>query len=274
MIVPVRLLERDRAVRPAARQRRRRIHAATRAPGLVPRARSARGRGDCCGSRSTPLPARGGAETGTAGRHRTARGRVAAPLQTRQHRPHRHLRPGRDDQLATTPSSKISTSIAPLSVSTTATMSPRLHRVAGLLPATRRACRRPCRRRATACGIHGHGRTHPRARPRRSVRGCGSAASSRCFGVGDRHLVAADARDRRVEVVERLLHDARADLGGEAAVRQPSSTIDRAMGPAHRREDRRRRRAAAARAGRSPRPRCRRAASSSAASSALPSAPP
>src|SRR5580700_11757288 len=35
-------------------------------------------------------------------------------------------------------------------------------------------------------------------------------------GVGHRHVLAGDARDRCVEIIERLLHDTRRDLGADA----------------------------------------------------------
>src|SRR5579872_4235095 len=37
-------------------------------------------------------------------------------------------------------------------------------------------------------------------------------------GVGHRHVLTGDARDRRVEVVERLLHHPRRDLGADAGL--------------------------------------------------------
>ncbi len=93
--------------------------------------------------------------------------------------------------------------------------------------------------------------------------------------VRHRHLGAAHARDRRVELVEGAAPTMRAATSAaRLPLRQPSSTITARCVRATDVEDRRRRRAAAARAGRAPPPRCPRAASASAAASVLPSVPP
>ena len=79
------------------------------------------------------------------------------------------------------------------------------------------------------------------------------------LGVRHRRLGAADALDRRVEIVEALARDARRELGADAVGRPALLGDERAggLGDARRRPSRRR--AAAASAGRRPRPRCRAA---------------
>ena len=56
-------------------------------------------------------------------------------------------------------------------------------------------------------------------------------------GIGDRHLLAADAGDRRVELPEGLLDDAHADLRGEAAAAPAFVDDDGAARLAHRGDD-------------------------------------
>ena len=55
------------------------------------------------------------------------------------------------------------------------------------------------------------------ARRRRDARRLRQAASSRCARIGHRHLAAADAAHRRIELVEGLLGDPHADLRRERA---------------------------------------------------------
>ena len=70
-----------------------------------------------------------------------------------------------------------------------------VHLVAGLAPATRRPCRPPCRRRATASGTHPPARTTSRAAATIVV-GLRQRGVLEVLGVGHRHLGAAHARDR------------------------------------------------------------------------------
>ena len=203
----------DRPVRPRARQRREVDaevggHAARERrdarPRRPPRAPSA-GAGGLEPRAARCARAAAGAAPGAARLRRLAaasvrRRRVARPPSGV---PDRHRVSDGTRSSSTTPSSKISTSISALSVSTTATMSPRCTASPGLDPPLERASPRPCRRRARASGTQPSARPPSRAPRRRSSSAWGSAASSRCLRVGHRHLGAADALDRRVEVVER-----------------------------------------------------------------------
>src|SRR5918993_3309898 len=56
-------------------------------------------------------------------------------------------------------------------------------------------------------------------------------------GIGHRHVLAGDAHDRRVEVVECLLHDLHADLGGDAGLRPALLDDDAARRLLHRGDD-------------------------------------
>src|ERR1700731_686856 len=53
-------------------------------------------------------------------------------------------------------------------------------------------------------------------------------------GVRHRHVLAGDARDRRIEIIERLLHDARGDLGANAGLLPAFFDGDEAAGFFHR----------------------------------------
>ena len=120
----------------------------------------------------------------------------------------RHLLARLDQQRSTTPLSKISTSITPFSVSTSATMSPRLTASPGCF---RQSTRVPASMSAPSVGMRNSAMApHHLSTDATIVSACGSAASSRCFGIRHRHLGAAHARHRRIELVERPLHDARA----------------------------------------------------------------
>src|SRR6185437_981500 len=127
-----------------------------------------------------------------------------------------------------TPSQKISTSIAPLSVSTTATISPRCTSSPGCfshstsVPASMSAPRDGMRNSAMDQGRPMHCFAAATI-----VGTCGNAASSKgCgYGIGTSAL---HARDRRVARTKRLLHDTRADLGGKAA-RTPGLIDDHGM---------------------------------------------
>src|ERR1700691_5962846 len=53
-------------------------------------------------------------------------------------------------------------------------------------------------------------------------------------GVGHRHVLAGDARDRRVEIIERLFHHARGDLSADAGLPPAFLDSDEAAGLLHR----------------------------------------
>ncbi len=138
---------------------------------------------------------------------------------------------------------------------------------------TRSACRRPCRRRARACGTQPPRPTVLRARLRRSPRGW-QRRLLELLGVGDRHLGAADA----LEPARRARRTPPRRRG-----RRPRRRSSRCATPRRRRRrgacgrPRRgppRRRAAAARAGRAPRRRPPRAPAPRPAASAFGSEPP
>ena len=165
-----------------------------------------RGRGGAAGA-ARAGGARGGARRGAGG------ATFAPPAHGRERRADRHLVALVDQQLTRSrPSSKISISMSALSVSTTATMSPRLHRVAGLdVPFEQRA------------GVHvGAERRHPelshrphhRWPPPTIVLGLGQRRLLEVLRVGHRHLGAADPARPALELVEGLLHDPGADLRG------------------------------------------------------------
>ena len=152
------------------------------------------------------------------------------------------------------PSIGLSTENTPFSVSTSAITSPRVTVLPGRrMPLDQRA-ELHVGARATASGTHrrcvpGVGSTvalgaNPLTRRRshgprrRSAATCGSAACSRCRAYGIGTSAPHTRADGRVEIVERVLHDARADLRREAAA-APFLVHDHgAVRPAHRREHR------------------------------------
>ena len=181
-------------------------------------ARPARGRRAARRAPAAPRRAaggRGGAGARRGGRRRRAR-RAAVAAHGRERRADRHPLALADEQLARSRRPRRSRLDLGLARCRRRRRCRRVDGVAGLdAPLEQRARLHVGAERGHA--ELSHRPTSRRAPPRRSCPGCGSAASSRCCGVGDRHLGAADPRDRRVELVERLLGDARADLGGEAA---------------------------------------------------------
>ena len=135
----------------------------------------------------------------------------------------------------TVPSSKISTSIVALSRSRRRRRCRRASRVARFDQPLDAACRPPCRRRATACGIRPRrppAPTLPRPRSRPA------AAAPPLRGARRRASAprAADPAQPGVEIVERLLDDARADLGRQAPAAPAFVDDHRALGPRDRRE--------------------------------------
>src|SRR5579875_58821 len=139
-------------------------------------------------------------------------------------------------KLCTMPFTNTSISIAPFSVSTTAITSPRLMRSPGLtshctrVPASMSAPSDGIRNSITFAHHRAHGLHHRRRlRQRRFLQ---------MPGIGHRYFGAAYARNRRVEFVKRTFHDARADLGRDAAAAPSFVDYHRAMGPRHRGENR------------------------------------
>src|ERR1051326_4497265 len=148
------------------------------------------------------------------------------------------LAPGSTTIFSITPLVKISTSIAPLSVSTSATISPRSTRSPGFL---RHATSVPASMSAPRIGI-----TKSAIAPEHSAGGRDDGIDARkrrlleVLRVRHGHLRAEHARDRPVEIIEGPLHDLRAHLGGEAAGPPALVDDDRAMGLGHRGDDGRR----------------------------------
>ena len=115
-----------------------------------------------------------------------------------------------------------------------------VHGVARLHEPLEHRCLGPCRRRATACGTRrrlSHGAASAARRPRPAST-LGSAASSRCLAYGIGTSALHTRSTGRVEVVERLLHDPRADLGRDRAAAPALVDDDRAVRAAHRPDDR------------------------------------
>ena len=210
-----------RCPRRSGRCRGRRRCAVRAARVRQPVRRGARGRPPAAASAGAG--ARGGAAEGPAARrarirpartrapfsrlgHRVAwrpRRKFGRPWSRSPRRPALARRPARADR-STTPSWKISISIAPLLVS----RRPRRCRRAGR---GRRACTShstsvPASMSAPSDGMRNSAIGQPasavRAPPRRSSSTCGSAASSRCPAYGIGTSARADAADRRVQVVE------------------------------------------------------------------------
>src|SRR6056297_1194178 len=111
----------------------------------------------------------------------------------------------------TVPSSKISISMAPFWVSTTATISPRFTVSPGStshstsLPASMSAPREGMLKTPISAPQHGF-------RRRNDLFGLGNGGVLEVLGIGDRHFLRADTADRRVERPEGLFHDPRGDL--------------------------------------------------------------
>src|SRR5512135_451865 len=123
--------------------------------------------------------------------------------------------PGWTTRDSITPVSKISTSMTPFSVSTSATTSPRLTVSPGL---TRQSTTVPNCMSAPSEGMRnslmaGH---HPSRRgdDARNLRDC---RVFKMFWIGHRQFDAANARHGRIELVKGIFHDPRHDLGGDAA---------------------------------------------------------
>ena len=166
------------------------------------------------------------------------------------------------------------TSSVPLSISTISSGSSLRHRVALVLEplGDRALLHGQCRARAWSRVATRRSAlpVHQRPRRRHQVVHLRQRRRLEHGAVRHRHVAGADAQRRRVEIVERGLHDAADDLGAVAAARVRLVADDQAAGLLDRLDDRLARRAAPACAGRSPRASMPSSASCSAACSALP----
>src|SRR3972149_291398 len=137
--------------------------------------------------------------------------------------------------LSITPVVKTSTSMRPLSVSTSATMSPRLMASPTRL---RHAVRVPAVMSTVRMGITNSAMRSEglpdRANDRRNL---GQRRILHVLGVGHRHFGAAHPPHRRVQAVEGTFHDLGAHLGGEAARAPPLVHDDRPVRLGHRGQD-------------------------------------
>src|SRR5512143_4251676 len=114
-----------------------------------------------------------------------------------------------------TPLSKISTSITPFSVSTSATTSPRLTASPGL---TRQSTMVPNCMSAPSEGMRNSLMTgHHPARRGNDGRHLRNRRVFKMLRIGHRHFGAAHPRHRRIEIIKSVLHDARHDFGRDAA---------------------------------------------------------
>src|SRR3990172_29997 len=137
-----------------------------------------------------------------------------------------------------TPVSKISTSMTPFSVSTSATSSPRLTASPGF---TRQSTRVPNSMSAPREGMRNSlMASHHPARRGDDAGDLGNGRVFEMFGVRHRHFGAADPRHRSVELVKGVLHDPRHDLRRDAAAFPSFVNDDGTVRAAYGVDDRRR----------------------------------
>src|SRR3989304_92037 len=167
-------------------------------------------------------PGAGGAGGGATGRSPSSL-TMASPV------PVGTVAPGWTSISSMTPLTKISTSITPLSVSTVAMMSPRFTPSPGFF---RQATRVPALMSAPRMGILNSAMASEHlVNGRHDGSGLRQRGVLHVLGVRHRHLRAAHAGHRPVEVVEAALHELGADFRREAA-HPPALVHDhRAVGP-------------------------------------------